>query len=201
MRGTLAVLLLSTACAEGGARPRPSDGASSLGGRPSAGEVQLPFVVDDHFIPAGPMGDAIGSIENQPNQCLARPAGAQGGCYAFPVSVGGALGWSGLYWLESPNQWGSEPGVAIQAGARKVRFFAASSEPIQASFLVGGIVDPALYPDGFTRKLDVELTRTLTEYEISLDGASYDDGVQGGFGWTVTPTKDITLYLDSIRWQ
>jgi hypothetical protein len=217
------VLIVSSACAcdAGGERPEisggeaPSDtgGSSSWGGQNSHDvRVALPFVVDHHFHATGYMGAAVSEVDEPPvlssdrNVCRPRPEGAQGRCHYFRYA-GAAEGWVGLYWLAGYENWGESPGLSIEPGPTRVRFYAASNPPgLPVQFMVGGVgsVDDPEHPhaDTFVRTLSPDdLTTTLVPYEIDLRGAEYDQGVLGGFGWFIFSSEPGELFIDDIRWE
>src|SRR5690606_18830040 len=114
------------------------------------------------------------------------PEGAQGRCHYFSYA-GTAEGWAGLYWLAGYENWGDDPGLSIEPGPTRVRFYAASNPPgLPVQFMVGGVDDPKHpHRDSFARTLLPDLTEDLLQYEIDLRGAEYDAGVLGGFGWVI----------------
>lgn len=180
--------------------------------------VPLPFYLSDQFVPTGFMGDSMASmtaitLAHDTTTCKSpRMSGAGGDCFTAtwaPTISGPASAWAGVYWQSPPNNWGALPGKAIQTGATKVTFYAAGAqggETIQVC--AGGInynASSATLPnaDTFSVKIPaVTLTTSWTQYEISLQGASYED-VLGGFCWvsTATTSESITFYIDDIQWQ
>ena len=121
-------------------------------------------------------------------------------------TLAGAYG--GVFWLAgSESNWGTSAGVNIEPGARSVKFKAWGAVGGEVvTFNVGGVVgktcsDSVIFPaqSGLTETL----TTTPTEYSFDLKGATYPEGVIGGFSWstkTTSTSATTTFYLDDIRW-
>jgi hypothetical protein len=201
----------SGAVADAGA-PQESGGG---GQETSTSALSLPLFVSDQFIPSGFMNDPTGitlsSGANGSAQCPSRAPGAGGDCFVVSWASTGA-GWAGVYWQYPSNNWGTEPGVAIAAGAKQISFYArgdVGGEAVQ--FKAGGINDPVsssvgTYGDSFSVSSPVQtLTTSWTQYTISLEGATYGSGVLGGFCWVASQTDagngSIKFYVDDLKWQ
>lgn len=190
-------------CSEGGEKPDAGGGDSSGGGAPSApNEVTVPFALDDHFFASGWMGAAVdGNVVVDPNGCLPRLEGAQGRCHLFVSAGGGSVGWVGLYWLSTANNWGEALGLSIEPGARRVSFLAASDPPRSVRFLVGGVEGNVPHPDEFKVESTFSLSSELERYEIDIAEIDYAAGVQGGFGWVIDGGQTARLWIDDLRWE
>jgi hypothetical protein len=184
----------------------------------STATVALPFFVSDVFAPSGFMGDSQASqtaitLSHDASQCKTpRQSGAGGDCYSVtwaPIPPDGGSSWAGVYWQAPANNWGAKQGKPIPAGATKVSFYAAGAvggETIQTC--AGGInatgASASLpYGDTFTVKsTNLVLTTTWTQYEISLQGATYTDGL-GGFCWVAAASHagPVTFYIDDVKWE
>lgn len=178
--------------------------------------ISLPFYVSDQFIPSGfmndPMGIKLSAGANGMPACPDRATTTPGGnCYVVTWASTGPL-WAGVYWQYPQNNWGTDPGLNVAAGATQVTFYAkgdVGGEAVQ--FKVGGINDPMSamngnYGDSFAVSSTTEiLTTTWTQYTVSLTGASYASGVLGGFCWVAAATDggnaNIKFYVDDIQWQ
>jgi hypothetical protein len=180
-------------------------------------KVALPFSVSDEFAPSGFMGyspEVVAGIKMSKalTDCKTpRPADAVGDCYkaSFDAVVASNPVWAGVFWQSPTDNWGKKPGRPIAPGATKVTFYAAGAvggEKIE--FKVGGIningSDSTLpYRDKFQANIPaVTLTTDFQKYEISLEGAQYDE-VLGGFCWVTAAAAsgNTTFYLDGIRWE
>lgn len=229
-RAWLVLAMAGTACSSAGGPtmatppPAPNDLATptSTGGNGGPADMamaqsMLPFVVDTVFVSSGFMGDGAtaGTIAMVPaktgdsTDCMGMRSSttAAGSChvinYTPPASMG--MGWGGVYWQYPANNWGTKPGFALPAGAKKVTFQARGAkggEKVQ--FLAGGIVNAgSMYTDSIKATVTVTLTSSWAPYEIDLTGQSYTQ-VLGGFGWTMAATDAgaaATFYVDDIEWQ
>jgi hypothetical protein len=193
-------------------------GGAGTGGLMEGGSsdspATLPFAVDQYYAASGFMGDgATPGLIVLDNTCRdPRPASAMGQCYRFTYQRG-AAGWGGVYWQYPANNWGATPGKRIAPGATRIRFYAAGAaggEPVSFIAFGVGVGDAtAVYRDPPTVTVTQTLTTTMTPYEITLTGQTYD-AVIGGFGW-VSPPAGVTLpsdagaplvfYVDDIEWQ
>lgn len=171
-----------------------------------------PFAVSRYFVPSGAMGDgAQGLVSTEEDtDCKERPEGAEGKCYKFTWTIGDSR-WAGVYWQHPTNNWGSEPGKAIDSAQyHQVTFSAASDTDGQAvEFIVGGIQDVTLpYADTFRASLDTVLTPDWQTFSIDLTGQTYTE-VLGGFAWSAsvpastdpTTAPPVVLYVDDVVWQ
>jgi hypothetical protein len=187
--------------------------------------LQLPFLVEDHFVPSGCFGDANCSSEVltiDAHGCSDERPSAQGICrrYSYrPLAEGtpGAQGYLGILFQMvdplHPNQVeiGRVPGRPIAAGARRVTFWArVAGDPVLVSFRAGGAnnwggeSNPDLpYKDTFGVPKPVTLTKTFQHVQIDLTGVTYDS-VVSPFGWAIEPqgaTDPIDLDIDDVRWE
>jgi hypothetical protein len=181
--------------------------------------LALPFYVSNEFIPSGYMNDPTGitlsSGANGGASCPNRAPSQGGDCYVITWKSTGKP-WAGVYWQYPANNWGTEPGLAIDPGATQVSFYAKGAVGGEVvTFKTGGINDPLAtatgnYGDSFAvTGPTATLTTTWTQYTISLVGATYPDGVLGAFVWVAnantsdagTTNNDITFYIDDLQWQ
>jgi len=204
----VSVALLLWGCTSGG--ERPSD--EGLGGAPAAGvetPLGLPFALTQYYVPTGFMGDGVqGEALLLDTNCrLDSPPAVQGACFRFRYEPEKSkpVGWAGLYFQSEPDNWGSSPGHAIERGARRVSFTAASNRDVWVKFLVGGIGTASTpYEDDFTQSADFEVTPIFREFEIDVSRVSYER-VLGGFGFVVQKSAagagQLTLYLTDVVWH
>ncbi len=193
--------------------------------------VSVPFLVDDEFIPSGCMGDCVTSVTIDSNCPTRGEADAQGECHHFVYSADtapGALGWAGVLWQTVEQNWGSQPGRAVEAGATSLSFDAmATTDGAALTILVGGMdasdggkacsadtdcasdqcVSGACSPP-FHDTLNVSqselLTSTWQPFRVLFGTSSYGSEVLSGFGWTAVlpPTaRTLEFYVDNIRWE
>jgi len=205
----------------------PDTGTTADTGAPDTGSAAtpLPFYVSDQFIPSGFMNDPNGITmsagANGGAACPDRapnPVGTGGSCYVISWASTGPA-WAGVYWQYPSNNWGTEPGLAIAPGAKKVTFYAKGSVGGESvTFKTGGINDPLVssvgtYGDTFQAAAPTAtLTTTWTQYTIDLTGATYASGVLGGFVWVANAASldggvsaannnNIKFYVDQLQWQ
>jgi hypothetical protein len=190
----------------------------ALGGAPDSGpnydpsQISVPFLVDDHYIPSGCMGDCITNVVID-SDCPARSSDdAQGDCHHFVFTKNtrpDALGWAGVLWQTTEKNWGSEPGRTIMPGATEMHFFAAGKSGGEAlNILVGGMdptdtgsacdagsgcssgsCDPsgactAAHHDTLNVLAPVKLTTAFVKFDVPFGSSSYGSEVLSGFGWT-----------------
>jgi hypothetical protein len=191
---------------------------------PTPNNDSLPFVVDEQgiFVPSGFEGDAVNqgvlSLPYTPGDpsCpggIRSSATAVGNCHMVTYSpVPGGSGWAGVIWQHPANNWGTQPGYAIPAGATQVALAARGAHGGEVvTFLVGGTnygsqtaAAPCADPVQIAGK--VTLTNAWVVYVIPLGGASYASGVLGAFGFNVTASSEpggrpVTFYIDDLKWQ
>jgi hypothetical protein len=115
-------------------------GAAAVGCMPSpkeldTGPLESSFAVSDYFTPTGFIGDGLtpGSLGAQVDQgCKPRPTGARGHCYVFTyrMPLASTNPFAGLFWLFPTDNWGSNPGRAVDTTKfQQIRFFAAVEAP------------------------------------------------------------------------
>ncbi len=196
--------------------PGPMHGPQDMAMPPSM--AMLPFVVDTVFVSSGFMGDGAmpGAITMVPaktgdsTDCNGMRASttAVGSCHAVtytPPASDMGVTWGGVFWQYPANNWGTKPGYAVPAGAKKVTFQARGAKGGEkVTFLAGGIVSADKpYTDSVSAKVMVTLTNSWAPYEINLTGQSYTQ-VLGGFGWTMAAMDagaSGAFFVDDIQWQ
>jgi hypothetical protein len=158
---------------------------------------------DNHYIPAGYMGDY--SDVKIDNTCFDN---AHSGTTCMKVIYSNAASqgarWIGLYWQNPANNWGEKKGGFDLTGAKKLTFWARGAnggERIE-EFKMGGIT--GLYPDSDIAGIGpVLLTKEWKQYEIDLSGKDLSY-IGGGFCFStnldVNP-DGVTFYLDDIKYE
>jgi hypothetical protein len=186
-------------------------------------EKALPMTVDDAFIPSGYFAGPLQGMDPEPNimgivegtcDTPPEPATSVGSCHKFTFQAAllsegteenpaGAYG--GVFWQAPANNWGTGPGIKVAAGATKVTFRAWSdTAETVVSFNAGGI--SGVCSDNVqlgATGTEITLSDTPTEYEVTLAGQTYPDGVIGGFVWSAA-VEDletvVTVYIDDVQW-
>lgn len=201
-----------------------SGGTTTVNPCKAAGiEKALPMAVDDAFIPSGYFAGPLQGMDPEPNimgiveaacDVTPEPATSVGTCHKFTFQAAlltegdemnppGAYG--GVFWQAPANNWGEGPGIKVAAGATKVTFRAWSpDENTVVSFNAGGI--SGVCSDNVqlgSTGTQITLGTEPMEYEVTLAGQTYPDGVIGGFVWSaeVLDTDTVvTFYVDDIQW-
>ena len=138
------LLSLSACSARQSNAPAGADDAADAQPDYDVNRISVPFLVDDHFIPSGCMGDCANSVSID-SDCPTRGSpDAQGECHHFvftAASGASALGWAGVLWQTTEKNWGSLPGRQVAPGATGLHFYAAGEAGGEKlDFLVGGMV-------------------------------------------------------------
>ncbi|MBN2119883.1 MAG: hypothetical protein JW734_02350 [Candidatus Omnitrophica bacterium] len=177
---------------------------------PESMKIGFPFYVyadgsslDNHYIPSGYMGD-FGDVRINVNYKGSAYSGSS--CMKVVYTAEGTQGarWSGIYWQNPVNNWGSRDGGFDLSGATKLTFWAKGEnggERIE-EFKMGGIMGE--YSDSDSAGIGpVVLTKDWKQYTIDLRGKDLSY-VIGGFCWTtnadVNP-EGATFYLDEIKYE
>jgi hypothetical protein len=214
-------VLVLFGCSSGGELPQRLTDTGPAPAEP--GQVRLPFLVEDHFVPNGCFGDgdcdeSVISIDAQ--GCPELPAGAQGGCrvYTYKPLAEGAPGYKGylgiLFQDVGPggeSRIGHVPPLPVQAGAKRVVFRAKVGKgEVAVAFRAGGAnnwegdTDSSLpYKDEFGVPGDAVVGTSFRQYSIDLNGVSYS-GVVSPFGWAMIPNgnvEPVMLYIADVRWE
>lgn len=166
-------------------------------------EITFPFSVDEvGYVPSGFFGDGEtpGAVEMD-NDCPMRSGSESvGACHAVTWTTGiGSAGFAGAFWQYPENNFGSQPGLELPAGATGVVFDAwGANGGEEVNFFSGTNEDV----DGFNRETGpIALTDSPTEYTIDLRCVDYTD-VAGAFGWGAggVTTGAVSFFIDDIRW-
>jgi hypothetical protein len=209
-------------CSSGGKLPQvtPDDGPPS---DVEPGELRLPFLVDDHFVPNGCFGDADcgGDVINIDSRaCGERPATVQGICRVFtyrPLAKGapGYQGFLGILFQDvgpdGESDIGRVPPLPVQAGAQRVVFYTrVANGSVDVEFRAGGdnnwdgkTDDKLPYKDTFGVPAPVTVTPIYKQISIDLTPVTYKD-VVSPFGWAIESkgsTDPISLYIADLRWE
>jgi Caspase domain len=120
----------------------------------------------------------------------------------------GPQGWAGIYWQNTPNNWGSKRGNKYSdSGYSKITFWAKGASGGEViDFKAGGVNKDGRhgnYQDSFFESTEgVELTSEWKQYSIDLRNADLSS-VIGGFCWAASRNdnhdrSNITFYLEAI---
>ena len=158
---------------------------------------------DNHYIPSGWMGD-YGDIKFDDKWMDKPHTGSTCIKIAYSNKATQGARWSGMYWQNPPNNWGTRPGGYDLTGAKKLTFWARGEkggERIE-EFKLGGITGE--YADSDTAGIGpVVLTTQWQQYTIDLTGKDLSS-ISGGFCWStnldVNP-DGATFYLDDVRYE
>ncbi len=190
------------------APPAAAAGGSALGAAGAAAFKSFNVYTDanspdNHYAPSGWMGD-WGDIKMNASFFDNPHSGTT--CIKIdylPKRTQGA-GWSGIYWQNPPNNWGSRPGGYDLTGAKKLIFWARGEKggEIIHEFRIGGLTGE--YPDsdigGFG---PAKLKNEWTQYEIDLKDKDLSS-ISGGFMWSANldgNPEGFTIYFDDIRYE
>jgi len=167
---------------------------------------------ENHYIPSGWMGDNA-SADSQGtrgdiymnDQSAENPhSGTTCIKIIYTAKKSKGQGWSGIYWQNPANNWGSKKGGFDLTGMTKLTFWArgAKGGEIIQKFMVGGI--KGTYPDTANIEIGpIELTDTWRQYTINLAGRDLSY-ISGGFGWVTTSDlspEGCVFYLDDIKFE
>ena len=158
---------------------------------------------DNHYIPAGYMGD-YSDIKVE----TANFDNPHGGTTCIKITYSNAVSqgarWAGLYWQSPANNWGDKKGGFDLTGATKLTFWVRGEkggERIE-EFKAGGIT--GLYPDSDIAGIGpVMLTPEWKQYEIDLAGKDLSY-ISGGFCWATNVDMNpdgAIFYLDDIKYE
>ena len=158
---------------------------------------------DNHFIPSGWMGD-YGDIKYNDKYMVNPHGGTTSIQIIYNNNATQGARWSGIYWQNPPNNWGTRPGGYDLTGSKKLTFWARGEkggERIE-EFKIGGITGE--YADSDVAGIGpVVLTTEWQQFTIDLEGKDLSS-ISGGFCWAtnldVNP-DGATFYLDDIRYE
>ncbi|NQT90346.1 MAG: hypothetical protein HQ558_03735 [Candidatus Omnitrophica bacterium] len=158
---------------------------------------------DNHYIPAGWMGD-FGDI-NLNQRCMINPHSGTS-CLRLeyiPRKSQGA-GWIGIYWQNPANNWGSKKAGFDLSGAKKVVFWARGEKggEIISEFKMGGLSGE--FSDSDSAGIGpAMLTKEWEKFEIDLRGKDLSH-IIGGFCLSASSDDNpdgFIIYLDDISYE
>ncbi len=201
-----AAVLISLGCAMALAVPaHAADAQAAL--FPS---TQLPFYVyqtyqssKNHYSPSGWMGD-YGDIRFTDRHIDKESHSKKVIRIQYTAKASQRNGWTGIYWQNPANNWGSRAGGYNLNGAKQMVFLAKGEKGGEtvSQFKIGGITGD--YSDSGSAAIGpIALTKNWKEYKINLDGMELSS-ISGGFCWTMTRDENpegAVFYLDNIRFE
>jgi hypothetical protein len=163
---------------------------------PVVGFVRLPFDVMTYFNPTGWMGDTGGLSLVDCHGSRPLCAGACVGLQWTPPEGGG---WFGVRWQHPDNNWGDNPGLSIEPGARFIDFEAWSPQAgAAATFSVGSNGG-----DIFGETGRILLNEVPTAIRIELDQPAGGELTTGfAIGGNAGPGEpQVSIFVRNIRWS
>jgi hypothetical protein len=161
--------------------------------------LKLPVAADDLFADSGYMGDgatpgAVGDAQS----CPQREGDRKGKCHKFSYTPG-SVGWAGIYWQFPANNWGTQIGQDVPAGAQSISFWAWGAKGGETVTFFAGLQP---YDGFYTATNPISLTTTPTQYTLNLSKVTYSK-VIGGFGWSTQAQGNlpVNFYVDDIEWK
>ncbi|MFA5099650.1 MAG: hypothetical protein WC547_02060 [Candidatus Omnitrophota bacterium] len=158
---------------------------------------------ENHYVPSGWMGD-VGDIKMN-DQATGNPySGTTCIEFTYTAKKSQGQGWSGVFWQNPPNNWGSKKGGFDLTGMTKLTFWArgAKGGEVLQKIAVGGI--KGTYGDSATVESGpIELTDTWKQYTINLVGKDLSY-ISGGFNWVITADHNpegAKFFIDDIAFE
>lgn len=157
----------------------------------------------NHFAPSGWMGD-YGDLKLNDASTDNPADGRTSVKIDYTAKATQGANWSGIFWQNPPNNWGTRKGGYDLTGFKRLTFWArgeAGGEKI-AEFKIGGITGEFGDSDSVTTG-PIELTKEWKKY--TLDLADKDlHSISGGFCWAASKDDNpngFTIYLDEVRYE
>jgi len=158
---------------------------------------------DNHYTPSGWMGD-YGDIKLDTGWKDNPHSGTNCVKVTYTAAQKQGAGWSGVFWQNPPNNWGTQPGGYDLKGAKKLVFWARGDKGGEniAEFKMGGITGE--YADSDSASVGpITLTTDWKEYTIDLTGKDLSS-IIGGFCWVANAEANpngFIFYLDDIYYE
>lgn len=189
-----------------------SDGADTApSGKPAspAGEFKKFYIYADkgffknHYIPSGWMGD-YGDLKFNDSWGYDPHSRRTSIRIVYSAHKKQGAGWSGIYWQDPANNWGSLKGGYDLTGAKKLTFYARGERggEVITEFKMGGIHGE--YSDSTSVSIGpIVLTTEWREYVIDLKNEDLSL-IIGGFAFVISSMENpmgATFYLDDIAYE
>lgn len=156
----------------------------------------------NHYIPSGWMGD-YNDIKYNDKWKKNPKSGKTCIQIKYSARKSTGAGWSGIYWQNPANNWGTSLGGYNLTGCKKVLFYARGNKGGEViEFKIGGI--SGQYSDTATASSgSLELTKNWKLYEIDIEGLDLNF-INGGFCVIFSSTANpegATFYIDEIYYS
>jgi len=158
---------------------------------------------DNHFFPSGWMGD-WGELKIDTGW----KDNPHSGATCIKVTYSGeqkqGAGWTGIFWQNPANNWGTKPGGFDLTGAKTAHFWVRGEKggEVLSEVKVGGITGE--YADSDSSSIGpITLTKDWKEYTIDLTGKDLKY-ISGGFCWAASATDNpngFNIYFDDIYYE
>jgi hypothetical protein len=177
-----------------------------------AAGLEKPFVVyadkmakENHYIPSGWMGDYSDITVFDDNSTDNPHSGRSCIKVVYSAKQTQGNGWTGIYWQNPPNNWGSIKGGFDLTGANKLSFWARgeTGNEVIDKVKIGGIGQSAPNKDTAIVEIGpIQLTKEWKEYTVNLAGSDLSY-ISGGFCFVVSSRLNpngCTFYIDDIQY-
>lgn len=158
---------------------------------------------DNHYIPSGWMGD-FGDIKINDQSTDNPRTGKTCIQFVYTAKKSQNQGWSGVYWQNPANNWGSKKGGFDLSGMTKLTFWVRGQKggEILQKVKVGGIKGD--YSDTSEVEMGpIQLTDSWQQVTVNLVGKDISY-ISGGFAWVATSDQNpdgATFYLDDLKFE
>ncbi|TAN61256.1 hypothetical protein EPN16_03625, partial [bacterium] len=158
---------------------------------------------DNHYIPSGWMGD-FGDIKINDQSTDNPHSGKTCIQFVYTAKKSQNQGWSGVYWQNPANNWGSKKGGFDLTGMTKLTFWVRGQKggEILQKVKVGGIKGD--YSDTSEVEMGpIQLTDAWQQVTVNLVGKDISY-ISGGFAWVATADQNpdgATFYLDDLKFE
>ncbi len=158
---------------------------------------------DNHYIASGWMGD-YGDLRLDEGWKENPHSGTTCIKIGYTAEQKQGAGWTGIYWQNPANNWGTKPGGYDISGASKLVFWVKGTKggEMLSEVKIGGITGE--YSDSDSASIGpITLTKEWKEYKIDLKGKDLSY-ISGGFCWSASAADNpegFTIYFDDIYYE
>lgn len=157
----------------------------------------------NHYIPSGWMGD-YGDLRLNDADTTDPADGKTAIKWSYSAKATQGANWTGAFWQNPANNWGSKMGGYDLTGYKKLTFWARGAKGGEriAEFKVGGITGE--HGDSDASSIGpIDLTKEWKKYTIDLADKNLSK-IIGGFCWAASRDDNMDgfdLFLDEIRFE